>query len=192
MAKANNIFIWYAVAAVIAYYFFFSDNVNAAALSTGNGTGSGMVSDNQLQQTESFEGFSPSAYPDGSNNGVQSYSIGYGHQIGPNESYLLTGSITQAAAQQLLLNDMQNVVNTINNNGITLTSGQFDALSDFGYNAGVSPLNNVLSVFNSSGADAAQAQMLKYVYWHPVPGGPAVLNQSLVTRRNSEIATFNS
>jgi lysozyme len=187
MAKANKGVIWLAVGAVVLYLYFSGTMANAAPTGSGN-----MVSDAQLQQTESFESFSPVAYPDGSDSTGQRYSIGYGHQIQPNESNLLTATITQAQAQQLLLSDMQTVINTLNNSGQTFTQGQFDALSDFGYNAGVGALNSVLQQFSSNGPDAATAKMQQYVYWHPVPGGPAVVNQDLVARRNSEVNTFNS
>ena len=79
MAKSNSALIWYGVGAIALYLLFSSNTVNAAT--------STMVSDAQLQQTANFESFSATAYPDGSDsNGNQLYSIGYGHQIGPNES----------------------------------------------------------------------------------------------------------
>ena len=148
-------------------------------------------SNNQLQQTADLETFSPQAYPDGSTNGMQLYSIGYGHQIQPNEQYLLNQSITQAQALQLLTNDLANVAVIINNSGQNLTQGQYDALTDFGFNAGTTALSKVLNTLQNSGTDAATAEMAQYIYWHPVPGGPAVINQALVNRRNLEIQTFN-
>lgn len=183
MAKKSNI-IWY-VAGIGVVILLISKSANAAASAN-------MVSSDQLSQTAQFETFSPTAYPDGSTNGVQNYSIGYGHQIQPNESYLLTATISQDQAQQLLLQDMQSVVNYLNQTGITFTPGQFDALSDFGYNEGLSNLQNVIAAFQNNGPDAATAKMEQYVYWHPIPGGPAQLNPTLVNRRNAEIATFNS
>jgi lysozyme len=68
---------------------------------------------NTLTETEIFnlikkeEGLALKAYPDGKDaNGRQLYSIGYGHQIKPNESNLLTGTITTAKANDLLKNDV--------------------------------------------------------------------------------------
>lgn len=155
----------------------------------GNGNS---ISDTQLQQTASLEGFRSTAYPDGSSNGVQMYSIGYGHQIQPNEIYLLTATITEDQAQQLLLSDMQAIINQVLAAGLTLTQGQMDALTDFGYNAGSGSLAKVLTTFANSGADSAAAEMQQYIYWHPTPGGAAVVNNDLVNRRNIEISTFNS
>ena len=47
------------------------------------------------------ETFSPKAYPDGMVNGVQMHSIGYGHQIQPNQLSLLTATITVDKGTQL-------------------------------------------------------------------------------------------
>lgn len=182
MAGGGNTAIWVGVAVIAAF-----------ALMSFDSSGSATISSDQLAQTASLESFSATAYPDGTSSaGTQLYSIGYGHQIGPDETYLLTATITQDQAQQLLLTDMQNVINFINGSGYTFTPGQFDALCDFGYNAGVGALTKVISTFGSSGVDAAAQEMLQYVYWHPVPGGAAVLNQNLVNRRNIEVATWNS
>ncbi|SRR5579862_3129851 len=177
----SNTLIFAAVAAGLL--LLVSNNVTAS----GNG-----YSNNQLQQTANLETFSPQAHPDGSLNGVQLYSIGYGHQIQPNEQYLLNQTITQAQATQLLAADLQTVAAAINSSGQNLTQGQYDALTDFGYNAGISAMNKVLATLQSSGPDAATAEMAQYIYWHPTPGGAAVVNQDLVNRRNIEIQTFNS
>jgi len=151
-----------------------------------------MVSDSQLSQIASYEVFRANAYPDGSTNGVQNYSIGYGHQIQPGESSLLTATITQAQAMDLLVADLGTVTSAIASSGISLTQGQFDALTDFGFNAGIDALSKVLSTLSSSGSDAAIAEIEQYIYWHPVPGGPAVINPGLQTRRALEVQTFNS
>jgi GH24 family phage-related lysozyme (muramidase) len=185
MSKKSNTLIYLAIGAGLL--FFFSGNSADAAGITSAG-----ISNNQLQSTINYESFSATAYPDGSNGSTQLYSIGYGHQIGTNELSLLTGSITKAQAQNYLLQDMAAVVAVINNFGQSFTQGQIDALADFGYSAGIGALNLVLAIFAASGADAATAEMSQYVYWHPTPGGPAVLNNTLVSRRNAEVATFNS
>ena len=168
MAKKNNTLIWLSVGAVILYMYF-TGNVASAA------TGASMVSNNQILLTQAYENFSPTAYPDGSANGVQVYSIGYGHQIGPNEQYLMTATITQAQAQQLMLQDGQAIVNVLNNSGIGFTQGQYDALWDFGYSAGQAPLADVLNTLSTNGAGAATAEMNLYIYWHPVPGARRLL-----------------
>lgn len=174
--------LWYLVGAGVLALLI-SSTANAAA---------SMVSDAEVSQIASYETFSATAYPDGSTNGVQNYSIGYGHQIQPGESSLLTATITPAQATSLLSADLDGIVAAIANAGISLTQGQFDALTDFGYNAGPGALAKVLSTMQTSGNDAATAEMLEYIYWHPVPGGPAQVSQSLVNRRNMEVAAFNS
>lgn len=182
MAKNNNTILWIGVAVAAAVLFMsFTSN-------SGNG-----ISSSQIEQTKSFEVFRSTAYPDGSDSsGNQLYSIGYGHQIQPNEQYLLTQTITQEQADTILMADLQPVLNTIVNSGVNWSQGQIDSLSDFGLNAGTGALSNVISSYQSGGNDAATAKMMQYVYWHPVPGGSPVLNQNLVNRRNIEVATFNS
>lgn len=176
--------------AAVGLILYFSMPGDAAPSVPGSAAS---VSDTQLSQTEGFEGFSATAYKDGStSSGTQLYSIGYGHQVQPGESYLLTGSISQAQAEALLQSDMQTVINAINNSGQVFTQGQFDALADFGYNAGTGALNNLITSFVNNGPDSVPSLMLQYVYWHPVPGGAAQINQNLVTRRNAEVATWNS
>ena len=181
MSVRSNNLIWYGVGAA-ALLLFISGNAMAAS----------SVSQSQLQQTANLESFSPQAYPDGSNGNTQLYSIGYGHQIGPNESYLLSATITQAQAMALLQNDLAPIISALNNSGVQFTPGQFDALVDFGYNEGVGAMNKIVATLSGSGSDAATSEMQLYIYWHPVPGGPAVVSQDLVNRRNLEIDTFNS
>jgi GH24 family phage-related lysozyme (muramidase) len=187
MAKSNKTLIWLVVGGFALYLYLTGNNANAATNTTG-----AMISDTQLAQTIQYEQFSATAYPDGSNNGIQIYSIGYGHQIQPGESYLLTATITPDQGKQFLLNDMSAVLNIIGSSGIQFTQGQIDCLADFGYSAGVGALQKVIATYQSNGSDAAASEMLAYVYWHPTPGGPAVLNQTLVNRRNAEVNSWNS
>jgi GH24 family phage-related lysozyme (muramidase) len=186
MAKNNTLI--FVAAAVVVGIVLLSGNASGA------GPGTNAVSQDQISQTEGFEGFRATAYLDGTSaSGTQLYSIGYGHQIQPGESSLLTGSITTDQAEQMLMSDMQSVVNYINNSGVQLTTqGQMDALSDFGYNEGLTALGKVIANYNSNGAGAVPAQLMQYVYWHPVPGGAAQINQNLVTRRNANVAAWNS
>jgi GH24 family phage-related lysozyme (muramidase) len=185
---AKNTGFWL-VGSAIALYLIFKNSMANAAPSNGNNLNFA-VSQDQLSQTEGFEGFSATAYPDGSDSSGQRYSIGYGHQIQASEGNLLTGSISQDQAQQLLISDMQKVVNVLNNSGQSFTQGQFDALADFGYNEGTGALSKVIAAY-VDGVDIPSL-LSQYIYWHPVPGGPAQVNENLVSRRNDEITTWNN
>jgi lysozyme len=150
------------------------------------------VSSTQINTTAGHEGFRSTAYKDGSSGDTQKYSIGYGHSIQLGENYLRTATLSKADGKALMQKDFKPVENAINN-GLqkTINQNQFDALCDFGYNAGVGALASVINQFNTSGQTAATNKMLEYVNWHPVPGGPSQVNADLVKRRKEEIAVFN-
>lgn len=192
MARNNTML--FVAAAVVVGIILIAQNSDAGDNPTEAVTpGATMVSQDQLAQTEALEGFRSTAYKDGSNGGVQLYSIGYGHQIQPGEQSLLTGSISQAQAQQMLLNDMQTVVDTINNSGDQFTQGQFDALADLGYNAGTGATQAAINLYESQGPAAVAAWLpTAYIYWHPTPGGAAVVSQTNVARRLKELANWNA
>lgn len=187
MAKRNNMVFWIGLAGLTLYFVFQSGIVNAV---TASGS---MISDSQLQQIKNYESFKATAYPDGSDSsGNQLYSIGYGHQIQLGEQWLMTATLTEPAAEQLLYTDIQKTEDIINNSGINLTQNQFDALVDFGFSSGSGALLNAITVFINNGSQGVVDYLSSYVYWHPVPGGPAVVNQNLVNRRYDEVTTWNS
>lgn len=64
------------------------------------------------------------------------WTIGWGHTRGVKEGQI----ITQAQADSLLEGDLLTFVNYVNNLGLKLTQGQFDALVDFAYNCGTGNL----------------------------------------------------
>ena len=187
MEKVNSTWVWLLTAGVVAY-FYFSGNASA---NPANGAGANNISSSGLSTIEGNESFSSTAYQDGSANGVQLYSIGYGHQIQPNEMYLMYQTISQAQAQTMLMADLQPIINAINNSGQILTQGQFDALSDFGM-SGTGALQNALSSLLTNGIQSVPNVFQQYVYWHPIPGGAAQINNTLVTRRANETTTWNS
>ena len=173
------------IGAAVAFLLLFKGKSLANPLSnSGNMT----ISPAQLQLTADTETFQPNTYSDGvDSSGNQAYSIGYGHQLTPGESY--PNGISQADALQLLNSDMGNVIDAINNYGLSLTQGQFDALADFGYSAGVGALAKAIKLFPAGVPD----YFLQYVYWHPNgPGTDAVFSQNLQDRRNVEVQTWNS
>jgi GH24 family phage-related lysozyme (muramidase) len=184
----NNILLFVA-AAIAVGIIIISQNSNASpdTSTAALATGANMVSNAQLQATMQLEGFSPTAYADGTSNGQQLYSIGYGHQVQPSETSLLTSTITQAQGQQMFLNDVQPVVDTINNSGVQFTQGQFDAAFDYGYNAGVGALGTLINTFDQGGASAVAA-------WLPTSRitSSGIVNQGLINRRQQELATWNA
>jgi GH24 family phage-related lysozyme (muramidase) len=186
MTKGMNTLFWIGFASLTLYMVFESNKANAVNVS------SGIISDEQLQKIEDAEQFMPTAYADGSSNGVQLYSIGYGHQIQPSESYLLNSTLSQQQAEQILINDISKIEDVLNGSGINYTQGQFDALLDFGFSSGTGALMSAVEAFINQGSAGVINYLRNYIYWHPVPGGPAVVNPNLITRRNNEIATWNS
>jgi lysozyme len=151
------------------------------------------VSSAQLNKTAGNEGFVAKAYKDGFVGGIQSYSIGYGHQIQPNEQNLRTATLTKAQGLALLQKDSKNVVDYINaHNKRTLNQGQFDAFFDYGYNAGVGALqDNILSLWNSGATVQAVANALQTTRTksHNTSGVLVELSV-LVKRRTQEAETF--
>lgn len=181
--------MYIAVAAVILYVYLKGNN--PSTIYTGYTGYASMVSDLQLAQTAATEQFSPVPYADGTDsNGNQAYSIAYGHQIQPGESF--PNPMTPAQGQQLMLTDSANVVNALNNSGLQLNQNQYDGLWDFGYSAGIDALQKVLANYQANGLNAAASEIMAYINWHPVPGGPAVMRPDLVTRRSNEVNSLNS
>ena len=81
---------------------------------------------------------------------VIEYSIGYGHQIQPNESYLFNG-ITKDTAEKLLIKDItaaQILVKKYVNKH--LNAAQLDALTNLVYSIGIGgALNTVIPLINA-------------------------------------------
>ncbi len=193
--KQDNTILWL-IGGGVALWWIISNNSNpapppGAASDNPPGTpGATEYSNVQFGLTQNREGFSGTAYKDGSSNGQQLYTIGYGHQLQPGESY--PNGITKIEATQLLMNDMQNIADYINNTGVSFTQGQFDAAVDLGM-SGLGAAGDLINIFNSGGSDAVAAWLpTAYVNWHPVPGGPSVQNADLVARRQEELNTWLS
>ncbi|TKB97080.1 lysozyme [Pedobacter cryophilus] len=130
-------------------------------------------------------------YKDGFINGVQQYSIGYGHQIRPNESHLKTSTITRAQADVLFEKDLIQYENAVNKASKPLSQNQFDALVSFAYNAGTGAVANVLKTWNATGDSLATTERMKlYNKWRV--NNILQVNQSLVQRRLREATLFLS
>lgn len=139
-------------------------------------------SDAGLEMLMSFEGFSPTPYPDPPGSGK--YSIGFGHQIKPWESF---EKITRKDAIELLRADTEHAKRVVSSTiTVPLSQEQFDALVSFVYNIGENAfrVGTVPSKINAGNFTAAAETMRRYIN----SGGR--VNFGLVARRNQEAAAF--
>lgn len=133
------------------------------------------------------EGFSPTAYKDGSG-----WSIGYGHQILPGEPYAPIGtqqSITEAEASQLLEQDLTKARDAVlYYTKVPLTSNQLNALSSFVYNIGINAFadSTLLKKLNAGDFTGALNEMARWTK----SGGET--NAGLAYRRAQEQQMFAS
>lgn len=137
-----------------------------------------------LQLTENFEGCKLEAYPDPGSGG-DPWTIGYGH-TGPDVHPGLTWTVDQA--QAALSADMNHAVNCVNALvNVTLTQGEFDALSDFAYNAGANALrgSSLLRFVNASDFTSAAGEFEK---WDHASGHVLA---GLLRRRQAEEKEFD-
>lgn len=87
------------------------------------------ASDILIEKVKEFEGLRLTSYKDSA--GV--WTIGYGHTRGVKPGQ----KITEAEAEKLLKEDLEEAERYVNNLKMEFTQGQFDALVDFVYNIGV-------------------------------------------------------
>lgn len=147
-----------------------------------------------INRIKDLEGFRPTAYQDGSASGVIKFSIGYGHQIGIAEQNLKTSKITTAQGDTLLKSDVSPIEIQINRDlKVKPTQNQFDALVDFGYNCGSGALGLIIGTWNSThNTKAVTDRMLLYNKTHDNKTGQLVVSSVLQSRREKEVAIFNS
>lgn len=142
------------------------------------------ISNTGVKMIAEFEGFSAKSYNDPP--GSSKWSIGFGHQILPGEPYM-TREITVEEGRALLAADtakaQQAVRETIK---VPLTPAQFDSLTSFVYNVGVTAFKTgtVPSKINSKNFVAAAATMRQY----NKAGG--AINKALIARRDVEASAF--
>lgn len=137
-----------------------------------------------------IEQFAAKAYPDGEVNGVQKYSIGYGHQIRPNEQYLLTATINKAKAMELFASDLAPLEKQVNNSSKhALNQSQFDVFVKFGYNAGTGSLAKVIVTWNTTHDVNKVAEHIK-LYKYSTKNGVKTVSPGLVARRAEEALEF--
>jgi len=118
------------------------------------------------------------------------YSIGYGHQIQPNERYLLTAVLSVQDALNLFrtnLSPIEAIINSKSEND--LTQDQFDALVDFGFNCGDGALANIISTWNATG-DPEQVADRMELYNKTRTNGVLTVSDALKARRATEANMF--
>jgi lysozyme len=127
-----------------------------------------------------FEGFSASAYDDAAGHPT----IGYGHRLKPEENFQ---TVSEEEALALLAADAAVAEHAIARLVTAeLVQPQFDALVSFIYNIGVQAFEKsyLLRLLNEGGADAAAAQLSRWVF---AGGKPQA---ALIARRRAEKALF--
>lgn len=139
-------------------------------------------------------------------------TIGVGHLIKPNETFLLKNKITLQHAMELLSSDVVIAEHAINQYAtVGLTQDMFDALVSFTFNEGVSAFMNstLLKKLNSGIFAAVINEFRKWVYITkqepmvatngkpmlkngvtPVMKSTKVISVGLVNRREREILLF--
>lgn len=164
-----------------------SDNTytDTGELSDMNGpANAGAMSDAGVQRLVLTESFSATPYPDPAGQ-TKTYSIYYGHQIQPGETF--NGS--REEGETYLRQDIAKAENAIHNYVfVPLSQNQFDALVSFIYNVGVSAFakSSLVKKLNTGDYQGAADEMLR---WTKANGHDS---QSLVARRNEERMTFLS
>ncbi|WP_156130581.1 lysozyme [Paenibacillus durus] len=125
------------------------------------------VSDDLVAFIAEYERFHATAYR-GQDNLNQ--TIGYGHVIQPGEYF--SNGITKEEALALLKNELNGkyadaVRNWMEDNNITLTQQQFDALVSFSYNAGEDALNQATTLTNLLKSGVTSQEKIKgaFLLW---------------------------
>jgi GH24 family phage-related lysozyme (muramidase) len=129
------------------------------------------------------------AFPDGRDKkGNQLYSIGYGHQIQPNESDLLIGTITENKALELFEKDIRNIRNELNRVvKVPLNKNQQLAILSLRYNIGGEAFKDSTLLRKLNQSDFTGAA-LEFKNWRLSEG--KVVN-GLVLRRERERVLFS-
>lgn len=132
---------------------------------------------------KSLEGLRLTAYPDGTRNGVQLYSIGYGHNGVPQNAV-----ITREQADALLENDLARFEAAVARGAGANppTQGQFDALVSLAFNIGEGAFaqSTLLQRHNEARYLEAADQ---FAVWRLSNGA---INPTLVKRRERERAVY--
>lgn len=117
------------------------------------------------------------------------WTIGYGHLIGPFESF--PGAITEERALTLLVKDLADAESAVNALvSVAITQEQYDALVSLVFNIGAGNFrkSRLLKRLNAGDVQGAAAEFSK---WNKVSmGGQLVASAGLSARRAAEAALF--
>jgi GH24 family phage-related lysozyme (muramidase) len=133
-----------------------------------------------LDFIEDNEGFRPLPYLD---NGT--WAWGYGHDQKPGETKPLK-PLTEGQAGALLIEDVAHLEAWLSNYETTLSQKQFDALVDFGYNAGLGALQTMLA----HGLAEVPNQIPRWDF--ETIDDVKVQSAGLAMRRAKEVTLFNT
>jgi GH24 family phage-related lysozyme (muramidase) len=139
------------------------------------------VSQTGIKLIQSYEGCRLKAYKPVPTE--KYWTIGWGH-FGPD---IREGqAITQAKADEMLVNDLQKYVNGVNALKLPVNQNQFDALVSFAYNCGIQALasSTLCQLLSKKDYAGAAREFLKWVH-----SGKTVL-PGLVKRRTEEMNLF--
>lgn len=136
----------------------------------------------------SVEGYSAKAYADPSGQ-FETYSIGYGHQILPEDGLTNDAHIDEAMALQLLSDDLDKFVGCVESVvTVDISPEQEAALISLCYNIGCGAFQNstLVRYLNAGNYEAAQEQ---FSVWNKAGGS---ISSALVSRRQQESDLFGS
>lgn len=129
-----------------------------------------------------------SAVKDGKlKDGTQLYSIGLGHQIQPNESYLMTALLNDEQVLEIFKKDIEKIRLSMNKViKVPLNKNQQLALLSLRYNIGGPAFegSTLLKLLNSKNYDATAS---RFAEWRLSEG---MINKGLVARRERERQLF--
>ena len=159
-----------------------------SSLNPRNVSGGSFLYDKVFQLVGREEGFNPVAVRDGTDrNGNPLYTIGFGHQIQPNERELMTKRITEIEAKVIYDTDIQKIVSDMESNiKVSINENQFLALISLRYNIGGPQFNSstLLRKLNANDYTGAADEFAK---WRLSDGR---INNVLVARRAREKSLF--
>ena len=122
-------------------------------------------------------------------NGNAKFAIGMGHQILPNETYLLNTTITEQKVRELFKNDIEKIVQDVNSVvRVPLTKNQKLALVSIRYNVGPGGFRsrNLISTLNTGNYAGVAAIIPSFI----VTSNGGIFNLGLQNRRKTEQALF--